>query len=125
LEKVDRFALLAVAEGEGTGTQDVNRSRRVTSGKSREVEFVANSVSYTVEGVIMLAQGVESESEWDSKLLRTKAPYGLQIILSSESKLNFWTNTPYHRRSLQPRIALSCLQPRVATATKVEEHQRL
>ena len=77
LEKVDRPALLAATEGKGAGTQDVNRSRRVTSWKSSEIEFVANCVSYVVEGVIVLAQGVESKGEWDGKFLRTKASLGL------------------------------------------------
>lgn len=77
MKKVDRLALLAVAEGEGASTQDVNCSRCVTSGKGREIEFVANCVSYVVEGVIVLAQNIESESEWDNKFLCTKGSLSL------------------------------------------------
>ena len=73
------LALLAVTEGESAGAQDVNCSRSVTSGKSREVKFVANCVSYAIQGVMVLAQGVESKSEGDSKFLRTKASLSLRL----------------------------------------------
>ena len=73
MKKADRLALLATAEGESAGAQNVNCSRSVSAGKSREIEFVANRVSYVIEGVIVWAQGVESEGEWDSKLARNEA----------------------------------------------------
>jgi hypothetical protein len=77
LKKVDRLALLAAAEGESAGAQNVNCSCCVTSRKSREIELVAKCVSYVIEGVIVVAQGVKSEGEWDSKFPRTMASLSL------------------------------------------------
>ena len=80
MKKVDRFALLATTEGESAGAQNVDCSRRVTAGKSREIEFVANRVSYVIEGVMVWAQGVESEGKWDSKFARNEATLRLQSV---------------------------------------------